>query len=371
MKRDSYIDFLRGFAMLLVIMGHSMTCSTVGSEESIVFNAIWSLQMPLFFIVSGYVSRYRRNHDVRSSFKTIIKRTVSYLLPWIVWDFFIRGFVLGDKKMLDFRFVFWHLDNGYWFLFVIWVISLLIEICNILSLLLCDYSKKYRYTLINSFFVLLFMVGLSLIGSKVGYKFMGIHLTLYYTPFYFAGIVFGRFQNELESTALWNKSKNCLYFIMLITWVFLICRVNFYFAPDNGTFIVFRACASLAGCVSVVAFCRTSYTTVFAVTEESEQKSNMHQLSQRLVEITEWIGTRTLEIYLIHSFVLDLVTSDPQYSYYSFVGKISIVVTFLATVFASSLFCTLLKGNCFTNTLLFGKGNCFVKYPRRNVKKNK
>lgn len=48
-KRNQIVDSLRGIAILLVILGHTMTSLTSGSQKSIVFNIIWTLQMPLFF----------------------------------------------------------------------------------------------------------------------------------------------------------------------------------------------------------------------------------------------------------------------------------------------------------------------------------
>ena len=52
-NRNEYVDIMRGVAMLLVVLGHTMTGSTVNSESSFLFNIVWSLQMPLFILISG------------------------------------------------------------------------------------------------------------------------------------------------------------------------------------------------------------------------------------------------------------------------------------------------------------------------------
>ena len=49
--------------MLLVVLGHIMTGCTVGAEESFLFNIVWSLQMPMFILISGYVTKYRLDVD--------------------------------------------------------------------------------------------------------------------------------------------------------------------------------------------------------------------------------------------------------------------------------------------------------------------
>ena len=59
--RNQFVDIMRGIAMLLVVLGHTMTGCTTGAEKSFLFNIVWSLQMPLFILISGYVTRYTGN----------------------------------------------------------------------------------------------------------------------------------------------------------------------------------------------------------------------------------------------------------------------------------------------------------------------
>lgn len=47
-NRDQFVDIMRGIAMLLVVLQHTMSGCTVGAENTFVFNIAWSLQMPLF-----------------------------------------------------------------------------------------------------------------------------------------------------------------------------------------------------------------------------------------------------------------------------------------------------------------------------------
>lgn len=44
-NRNQFVDIMRGIAMLLVVLGHTMTGCTVDSQKSFLFNIIWSLQM--------------------------------------------------------------------------------------------------------------------------------------------------------------------------------------------------------------------------------------------------------------------------------------------------------------------------------------
>ena len=57
-KRNTYVDAMRGIAILLVVLGHTMTGCTTDSQQSLFFQVVWSLQMPMFILISGYVTRY-------------------------------------------------------------------------------------------------------------------------------------------------------------------------------------------------------------------------------------------------------------------------------------------------------------------------
>ena len=48
-QRNQTIDILRGIAMLLVVLGHTMTGCTVNSQDSFLFNVIWTLQCRCLF----------------------------------------------------------------------------------------------------------------------------------------------------------------------------------------------------------------------------------------------------------------------------------------------------------------------------------
>lgn len=49
MNRELFIDGLKGFAILLVILGHVLQYNYGGLESSIAYRMISSFHMPLFF----------------------------------------------------------------------------------------------------------------------------------------------------------------------------------------------------------------------------------------------------------------------------------------------------------------------------------
>ena len=73
-KRIEYIDFARGFAMLLCIIGHA-------GVTGLVRGYIYSYHMPLFFIISGMVYK---NKDSIGNF--IQKKSKELFIPYIFWS---------------------------------------------------------------------------------------------------------------------------------------------------------------------------------------------------------------------------------------------------------------------------------------------
>lgn len=74
-KRIDYIDFLRGFAMLLCMLGHTNITDYFRGY-------IYSYHMPLFFIITGMV------YKQKASVVEFIKRKVKELLvPYYFWSF--------------------------------------------------------------------------------------------------------------------------------------------------------------------------------------------------------------------------------------------------------------------------------------------
>ena len=124
--RNDIVDSIKGLAMLLVVLGHTISGTVSDYSNTILFQVIWTLQMPLFITISGYLTRYSNPIvDFKSLFSFIKKRTLAYLLPWVVWTIIIRGFILDEATYLNLKYLAWHMDAGYWFLVTLWTISII------------------------------------------------------------------------------------------------------------------------------------------------------------------------------------------------------------------------------------------------------
>ena len=260
-NRNQFVDIMRGIAMLLVVLGHTMTGCTVGSQKSFLFNIIWSLQMPLFILISGYVTKYSRPIiNAKELWKYVKRRTIAYMLPWAVWSFVVRGIIFGQDGFLNVRNLLWNMDSGYWFLATIWTISMIFGIASFFA----ERASKGNILKKQIILLMCYLAGMVLlvgIGVLLGMSFFAIKLTLYYMPFYYAGFLYGQFDDKIMESDNGKRIIDCVVAICFVLWLFVILRVSLYEMSDGGLGIILRAITSLSGCVAICGLCKGIFST--------------------------------------------------------------------------------------------------------------
>ena len=338
--RNQFVDIMRGIAMLLVVLGHTMTGCTTDAETSFLFNIVWSLQMPLFILISGYVTRYSRDiQDVAGLWKFVKRRTIAYLLPWLVWSLLVRGIIFGEGNFLNVKWLLWHMDSGYWFLATIWTISMIFGLSNFLARKIAKESGIKRQLFILAFYLVGLAV-LAAIGLVAGLSFFAIKLTLYYMPFYFAGYLYGQYRDWIMEIK-WSKTAvDIVIAVCLAIWLFIMTRYHLYALPDNGMAIALRALSSIAGCIAVCGLCNG----LFAMT--SKNLVGGVQLS--------WCGKHSLEIYLTHYLLLNLVKLAEAPMIGSIQGIVLMAMNYLITVTLTALVVRTSNSNRMLKLILYG-----------------
>jgi len=80
-QRLLYFDNLKGFAILLVVLGHCIQqCDSEGSYQFL-YNLIYAFHMPLFMAVSGFFG-YKSNVEILQVTK---KKFLRLMVPYFAW----------------------------------------------------------------------------------------------------------------------------------------------------------------------------------------------------------------------------------------------------------------------------------------------
>lgn len=330
--RNRTVDVLRGLAMLLVVLGHTMSGSSVDSEKSFIYQVIWSLQMPLFFLISGYVTQYSKPMESGSSlWRYVIKKTVAYLLPWTVWTFALRGLLFGQTNFLDLKYLLWHMDSGYWFLFALWMISMVFGFAQFAA----HKHTGLKNTAIICLVSILGAAILGCVGLVAGLSFLCIKLTIYYLPFYLLGHIYGKYSEKVP-----EKVKQLCVVVGLIVWLVIIRQVDLFAIEDGLYGIVLRAVSSMCGCVAV--------SGIFVNLREEI-------LSGRTVQFVEKVGKRSLEVYLIHYLLLNMIQLAVQPEWGTAEAVALVAVNYGLTLLTAMVVVNLLNANKIMRKVLFGK----------------
>ncbi len=117
-KRSESLDCLKGIAILLVMFGHVQVHNKM--TDPYLYDVIKSIQMPMFFLISGYLAGAGSKIVGFKQYKEkMIKRAVAYLLPFFSW-LVIQHITFVPRAL---KTVLFQLDYGLWFLMVLFLFT--------------------------------------------------------------------------------------------------------------------------------------------------------------------------------------------------------------------------------------------------------
>ena len=119
-KRLLSLDALKGFAILLVILGHVGSFSDPGtiSTQTFLHTFIYVVHMPLFIITAGYFAQ-RRVDSLSSLTKFLSDKFIRLILPAFLWYTFYALWTMGSVNYAGL------LGNHYWFTFTLFNLMLI------------------------------------------------------------------------------------------------------------------------------------------------------------------------------------------------------------------------------------------------------
>ena len=292
-QRIEYIDAMRGFTMILVVFSH--VSSMCFGDKSMGYNDVFFLfRLPCFFFISGWLFGISQrdgsfvtsdmSQKNRPSVISVAKhKFMVQIVPTVIFLLLLAPPPLFFSKLGATK-------GGYWFTFVLFeffMISMLSErsckkwglwIAIILSVSSYFYDAYY-----NRYFS-----HFGWITDIVG--FLSFKTWRFYLFFYLGILIKRHFDDFLRLT-----SKNFVIILVILCFslmVYLPHSENVIFS-----YLIF-AIAGVSGMIMIFTLFRYLYAS--PSTCSLKQLSIFHFPSSILIKI----GTRTLDIYLLHYFFL-------------------------------------------------------------------
>ena len=198
-----YIDNLKGFLILLVILGHCIQSTDMDFDHNIIFRYIYSFHMPLFMCVSGFVS-----YKPQMTWGMVKRRLMQLMVPFFAWV------LIGCCIYLDFSYLLdkiLHPDTGLWFLWVLFFIVCALKPCEVIA----D-KTKLRMELVVTI-VCIILMGL-MVALKI--KLFGFQFIAWYFLFYCLGYFCKKYFHQLEQplrSVQWPML--ILFMVMAFFWM--------------------------------------------------------------------------------------------------------------------------------------------------------
>ncbi len=130
--RNLFLDYFRGLAIIIVMIGHAIQINLSNNETSFVWNVILSFQMPLLFLISGYTAGL--SYPTTGTKKAIINKVKKILLPYTIFAVFhylVISIVTNNFNYIDLLTSLF--ESDFWFLRVLSICFLIIYITNFLQ----------------------------------------------------------------------------------------------------------------------------------------------------------------------------------------------------------------------------------------------
>lgn len=337
-KRIVWLDNLKAVAIILVVVRHVMQANIADCSQTVVGNAIFAVQMPMFMIISGYfsITSARYYHNRKEVRRYIGKRLIHYMLPFFSWYILVyvllRGFY-GRNIFQAIDVLINNIDVGLWFLYVVFVLSAVCILANMICYKLKIYSKT---GLVSVFMGGGILFPLLILGRFNGMRFIGINLLLYYYLYFSLGYLLF-YNRKIIKTIV--ESKIVLMFLNIIAGIvfcIIVFNYNIEQAPDSVIGICIRVIAALSGCTVIA---------IFVYCLSFKNRSN------------KWfciVGQNTLEIYVVHLHYIGLLPKGTHYLY-TLDGAVTFFIALVITALMTAITIIGIKKVSVLNYIFFGK----------------
>lgn len=326
--RNIHIDLLKGFAIILVVLGYSVQFLSNNDLDNPLFNFIYAFHMPLFMFLSGYVcfkSQGEKHINLKKRFSTLI---VPFFVWWIVGN--IISVFLGEET-ISLKTLLQEPDHGRWFLWVLFFLCVFLQISFIIT-------KKYEEVI-----MLLITIFLLFIVRLLYSNILGIPLMTWHIVFFSFGYIFHKYETFFIPYRHFLGITSILVFSIGVPfWHFTITPYTFlenYSLPlplENKLYLLYKYFVPFSGILS--------FYYIFSFL--SYQKL--------LSKILLLLAPITLEIYVIHYYFLYVLCF--LFSKFNHINLyLQVFFSVPTALIGSYLIQKLISKNKYINKILFGK----------------
>ena len=332
-NRIIYIDQLKGFLIILVVLGHviQFMYSPDNFDNNRIYRYIYCFHMPLFMMLSGFVTPIRLERFSQVMHK-LYSRFMQLVIPFISWSA-LDLLLIGRFDV--FR-VLRNPEYGLWFLWVLFWINTF-YIVGLWALKFIKPSNIYISILIVYIALRIFRLLFS--GNY------GIDLMVLYYPYFSIGSILGYIASSTHS---YNFKTRLFYITIILFFIYIIGGYFYYrilpikerdFVILLNSIGIYRYLVALSGCFSFFFFFLLLGKTAILL------RLNLHKL-----------GMITLPIYAIHQTVIIRIimpcsTIHVREFFTTWYGSI---VAFTLVLFSTYIVYSIYKRNKYLSFLFLG-----------------
>lgn len=302
-NRVEIIDTLKGYAILLVMIGHTIQNSYINFNDNIIFKIIYSFHMPLFMFLSGCVVQYPPKNNIKKTF-------IRLMIPFISWGVLSYVLKIGVwKNERNFVMLFIHPAVGLWFLYILFLIN---------TWYIASYTAFKKHAIIG----VLFSLSSFIILSKLG-------LFYFQYKYFILGVLcnYLYFKTQISSSKLYKVISILLAvaFIPLLSYCHRAYAINFLAKYNISGYYDF--------CVAICGIILSYYIVTFLNKLAIIRKSLL------------FFGRQTLEFYVIHQYLFIL---------FSILATKLLSIKFALLVLITYMLILLINTNKYLKLIFFG-----------------
>ncbi len=342
-ERIKSLDFLKGFAIFLVFVGHAIYRCHADAYNDRLFNYIYSFHMPLFMFISGYFSFKLMNNwnDIKKKFYQLVVPIIAYSI--------IAGFIFkGEYHVNQFVDILHNPENGLWFFHVLFYISVFYILANLF------YNKVlgrlHAHIRLDCYYVIVMLLGFC-VSSILAVYFkknnieadFGTPLFSKHCVYYLAGIL-----TKLH----WDKIRPLLLKVVWPSIPIWFVLATFFGFEHKPTFIEHPNIFVDTAYYYITGFAGIAMAFSLAIRFVKQESNNS------FVNTFTYLGTITLGLYAVHSAFLMKLVSVVVLPFYLNYWLSLFLVTF-ASLLLSIWVVKILEKGILSQQILLGKIKSF------------